>query len=104
MSDSLPAPAASNTFEHIKRVNEAGAECWSSRDFARILGYTDYRNFEAVIEKARTACLNSGQRVEDHFVEINEMIGIGKGGQRAVKTVVKLRELERIAGTGKPQP
>jgi DNA-damage-inducible protein D len=37
-----------------------------------------------VIEKARPACLNSGQREEDHFVEINEMIGIGKGGQRAV--------------------
>jgi hypothetical protein len=50
-----------------------------------------YRNFEAVIEKARTACLNSGQRVEDHFVEITEMIGIGKGGQRAVKTVLVSR-------------
>ncbi len=25
-------------------------------------GYTDYRNFEAVIDKARTACFNSGQR------------------------------------------
>ena len=91
MSEPLPAPAASNTFERIKRVNQAGAECWSSRDFARILGYTDYRNFEAVIEKARTACLNSGQRVEDHFVEITEMIGIGKGGQRAVKTVLVSR-------------
>ena len=91
MSEPLPAPAASNTFERIKRVNSAGAECWSSRDFARILGYTDYRNFEAVIEKARTACLNSGQRVEDHFVEITEMIGIGKGGQRAVKTVLVSR-------------
>jgi DNA-damage-inducible protein D len=91
MSDPLPAPAASNTFERIKRVNEAGAECWSSRDFSRILGYTDYRNFEAVIEKARTACLNSGQRVEDHFVEITEMIGIGKGGQRPVKTVLVSR-------------
>ena len=94
MSEQLPAPAAKNTFERIKRVNETGAECWSSRDFARVLGYTDYRNFEAVIEKARTACLNSGQRVEDHFVEINEMIEIGKGGQRSVKTVM----LSRYAG------
>jgi DNA-damage-inducible protein D len=91
MSDSLPAPAASNTFERMKRVNEAGAECWSSRDFARILGYTDYRNIAAVVDKARTACLNSGQGEEDHFVEINEMIGIGKGGQRGVKTVLVSR-------------
>jgi DNA-damage-inducible protein D len=92
MSDQLPVPAAGNTFERIKRVNESGAEFWSSRDFAQVLGYTDRRSFEAVVEKARTACFNSGQRVEDHFVEINEMIG--KGGQRSVKTV-------RLAG---PQP
>ena len=32
---------------------------WSSRDFAQVLGYTDYRNFEAVIEKARTAFLTA---------------------------------------------
>ncbi len=25
------------------------------------------------------ACFNSGQRVEDHFVDITEMIEIGKG-------------------------
>jgi DNA-damage-inducible protein D len=94
MSDPLRVPAASNTFERIKRVNPSGDEYWSSRDFARVLGYTDYRNFEAVIEKARAACFNSGQRVEDHFVEINDMIEIGKGGQRPVKTVM----LSRYAG------
>ena len=94
MSDPLPVPSANNTFERIKRVNPSGDEHWSSRDFAQVLGYTDYRNFEAVVEKARAACFNSGQRVEDHFVEINEMIEIGKGGQRRVKTVM----LSRYAG------
>ncbi len=59
-------------FERIRRVNPAGNEFWPSRDFARVLDYTDYRNFEAVIAKARTACFNSGQRVEDHFVDITE--------------------------------
>ena len=78
-------------FEQIRRTNPAGNEFWSSRDFARVLGYADYRNFEAVIERARTACFNSGQRMEDHFVEITEMIGIGKGGQRPVKTVMMSR-------------
>ncbi len=33
----------------------------------------------AVIKKAFTPCFNNGQRVEDHFVEITEMIEIGKG-------------------------
>ena len=78
-------------FEAIRRTNPAGNEFWSSRDFARVLGYNDYRNFEAVVEKARTACFNSGQRVEDHFVGITEMIQIGKGGQRAVQTVMMSR-------------
>jgi len=78
-------------FERIRREGPTGSEFWSSRDFAQVLGYNDYRNFEAVVAKARTACFNSGQRVEDHFVDITEMIEIGKGGQRAVKTVMMSR-------------
>ncbi len=81
----------STPFERIRRINPAGNEFWSSRDFAQVLGYSDYRNFEAVVEKARTACFNSGQRVDDHFVEITELIEIGKGGQRPVKTVMMSR-------------
>ena len=46
------SPSSPSPFERIKRVNEAGNEFWSSRDFAEVLGYTDYRNFEAVIKKA----------------------------------------------------
>ena len=78
-------------FAEIRRTTPAGSEFWSSRDFARVLGYNDYRNFEAVVQKARTACFNSGQRVEDHFVEVTDMIAIGKGGQRPVKTVMMSR-------------
>ena len=78
-------------FEQIRRTNPAGNECWSSRDFARVLGYNDYRNFEAVIAKAKTACFNSGQRLEDHFVDITEMVGIGSGAKRSLKTVMMSR-------------
>ena len=78
-------------FERIKRTNDAGVEYWSSRDFAEVLGYGDYRNFEGVIEKAKLSCFNSGHRIEDHFVDITEMIEIGKGGQRPVKTVLLSR-------------
>jgi DNA-damage-inducible protein D len=74
-------------FEQIRRVNASGAEFWSSREFAQVLGYSDYRNFEQVIQKARLACFNSGQKVEDHFVDVTELIEIGKGGKRAVSTV-----------------
>ncbi|OQA03482.1 MAG: DNA-damage-inducible protein D [Planctomycetes bacterium ADurb.Bin401] len=88
----LKAPTGNDSpFEKIKRTNEAGNEYWSSRDFAQILGYSDYRNFEQVIKKAKTACFNSGQRIEDHFVDITEMIEIGKGGQRSVNSVYMSR-------------
>jgi DNA-damage-inducible protein D len=78
-------------FETIRRTNPAGNEYWSSRDFAKILGYADYRNFQSVIESARTACFNSGQRVEDHFVEVTEMVEIGSRAQRPLKSVMMSR-------------
>ena len=74
-------------FEQIRRSNAAGHEFWSSRDFAKVLDYSDYRNFEQVIAKARTACFNSGQRIDDHFVDVTDMIEVGKGAKRPAKTV-----------------
>jgi DNA-damage-inducible protein D len=62
-------------------------EFWSSREFSEILDYGDYRNFEGVIEKAKLSCFNSGHRIEDHFVDVTEMIKIGKDGQRATITL-----------------
>ncbi len=70
------------TFEGIKQTNSAGEEFWLARQLGKILDYSEYRNFLPVIEKAKKACANSGQPVSDHFVEIHEMIEIGKGGQR----------------------
>jgi DNA-damage-inducible protein D len=78
-------------FERIKRINDAGTEFWSSRQFAGVLGYGDYRNFEGVIEKAKLSCFNSGHRIEDHFVDVTEMVTIGSGAERAVKTVLLSR-------------
>ena len=78
-------PAASNTFERIKRLNPEGHEFWSARELARVLEYTDFRNFTAVITKACEACANSGHKVADHFVDINEMVSIGSGAQRTIE-------------------
>jgi DNA-damage-inducible protein D len=74
-------------FERIKRTNDTGNEYWSSRDFVQVLDYSDYRNFEQVINKARTACFNSGQRMDDHFVDVTEMVDLGSGAKRQVKSV-----------------
>ena len=94
MSDMLqprPPEGRQSPFEIIRRTNTAGVEFWSSRDFAQVLDYADYRNFEQVIQKARMACFNSGQRIEDHFVDITEMIEIGKGGKRPITSTLLSR-------------
>jgi DNA-damage-inducible protein D len=85
MSSQLPAPAGSNTFERIKRVSGEGHEFWSARDLARVLEYTDFRNFVTVIAKARAACSSSGHAISDHFVETNEMVNLGSGAQRSIE-------------------
>src|SRR6266403_915157 len=77
--------SASNTFEVIKRVNERGGEFWSARELARVLDYSDFRNFIGVINKARKACANSNRTVADHFVDITEMVGIGSGALRPIE-------------------
>jgi DNA-damage-inducible protein D len=74
-------------FEQIKAVDENGNEYWTARKLSEILDYTDFRNFIAVIGKAKEACINSGQDPAYHFVDFNEMIGIGKGGKRQVENV-----------------
>ena len=84
MSDPHPIPAASNTFERIKRVTAEGRDFWSARELARVLEYSDFRNFATVVEKAKEACSKSGHAAADHFGEITEMVGIGSGAQRPV--------------------
>ena len=74
-------------FESIKHIDENGVEYWTSRSLWKILEYNEYRNFIPVIEKAKIACENSGQRIEDHFVDINEMVAIGSGAVRPVDSI-----------------
>ena len=76
-----------NIFEIIKRVDNNGAEYWSSRDIAKVLEYADYRNFLTVIDKAEIACENSGEVIHNHFVEINEMVQIGSGAEKSIETI-----------------
>ena len=73
---------AITTFESIKRVDDNGIEYWSSRDLWKVLGYTEYRHFLPVIEKAKIACQNSSQPISDHFEDILEMVVIGSGAER----------------------
>jgi len=76
-----------SVFEQIKRTDAQGNEYWSARDLAKVMEYSEYRHFKSVIEKAKEACTNSGQKVTHHFEDILDMIEIGKGGQREIDNV-----------------
>ena len=71
-------------FEDYKKINEYGQEYWSARDFFKILDYTDWRKSVNVIDKAKEACTNSGQNLNDHFVRMDKMVDIGSGAQRNI--------------------
>lgn len=73
-----------SVFEQIKQTDEQGNEYWGARQLAKALEYTDFRNFTAVINKAKEACKNSGQPIENHLVEFNEMVSIGSGAERGM--------------------
>ena len=74
-----------DTFESIKHIDENGNEYWFGRELMKALKYGEYRKFFPVIEKAMTACQNSNNIVEDHFVQLDVMVDIGSTAKRKLK-------------------
>lgn len=79
------------TFESIRHINEYGKEFWYARELQKVLEYTEWRNFSRTVSKAIEACENSGNDIDDHFVEVNKMVAIGSGVQRPVEDVMLSR-------------
>lgn len=87
MSTTTPKRDHHETFESIKRSDDAAREYWLARELAPVLDYQDYRNFQAVVEKAKMACTQSGYQLSDHFGDVTEMVTIGSGARRALSNV-----------------
>ncbi len=79
------------TFESIRHTNEYGEEFWYARELQKVLEYSEWRNFLNTIEKAKTACENSGNNILDHFVDFNKMVGIGSGAERKIEDMMLSR-------------
>lgn len=66
-----------DTFEGIKHINEHGEEFWYARELQEILNYSEWRNFEKVIERAKIACKTTvGIEIND-FVDVNKIVEAG---------------------------
>ncbi|HBC84952.1 MAG TPA: DNA damage-inducible protein D [Clostridiales bacterium] len=61
------------TFEDIKHIDENGIEFWYARELMSILQYTNWQNFEKIIEKAKISCQNSDISVFEHFTDVNKL-------------------------------
>ncbi len=67
------------TFENVKHTDENGVEFWYARELQTILEYAEWRNFTLVIDKAKIACENAGNRIPANFVDVNKTVKLNFG-------------------------
>ena len=93
-----------NEFESFVNFTEQGLEFWFARDLQYLLGYSEWRSFNKVISKAKTACETAGHSIIDHFVDINKTIAMPKGATKEIPDFMLTRfACYLIAQNGDPQ-
>lgn len=75
----------SNTLEN------SSVEYWFARDLQKVLGYNSWDKFQNVINKAKTACENSGVEASDHFRQVGKMVQIGSEAMREIEDIMLTR-------------
>jgi DNA-damage-inducible protein D len=96
--------ALTKNFESIGQKTDDGFEFWLARDLQYLLGYDEWRNFQNIISKAKTACEVSGQKVSDHFVDVNKTIKMPKNAEKTVPDIMLTRyACYLIAQNGDPK-
>lgn len=74
MNSIIPQPAGASPFDAIRRVDERG-EHWFARELQPLMAYTNWRQFEAVVDRAMAAAANTGASVPDNFEDALKVSG-----------------------------
>jgi len=77
--------------QSLYKEENTGMEFWLARNLQNLLGYSQWRSFESVIEKAKTACKNAGQNSDDHFAQTRKMVDIGSDAKRQIEDIALTR-------------
>lgn len=83
MSSSIIPPSES-PFDAIRELNDYGIEFWQGRRLQPLMAYTNWRQFDTVVDRAKAAAKNTGLSVETHFLEVdlkNERGRVGRDYQ-----------------------
>lgn len=78
-------------FEDSSYKTDDGVEFWLARDLQHLLGYDKWDNFKNVINKAKTACEVSGQKISDHFADIGKTIKMPKNAEKEIDDLMLTR-------------
>jgi DNA-damage-inducible protein D len=78
-------------FESFAHRTDDGVEFWLARDLQHLLGYAEWRNFNKVVFKAKTACELSDQDINYHFVDVNKTIKMPKNAQKEIDDIMLTR-------------
>lgn len=89
----MKAEEIKDLFEKFESIacDYEGVECWSARELCDLLGYAKWERFEGVIDRAKEACTNAGEKIEDHFPSAGKMVPLGSGSVREISDYMLTR-------------
>lgn len=73
--------ATMERLEALRHESANGQEYWLAREIQEVLGYPGWREFEGVVDRARSAFLTNSVDPSHQIVSTHKLMGTGKGAQ-----------------------